>query len=73
MTVNLLAARAAQSGLDATAYSAHGLRAGYLTVAANRGIPLSGTMQQSRHKSLPQAASYCNSERSPAERPRSIV
>ncbi|UVC12440.1 site-specific integrase (plasmid) [Rhizobium sp. TH2] len=60
-SVNLvLKSRAAQAGLDATAYSAHGLRAGYLTEAANRGIPLPEAMQQSQHKSLTQAASYYN-------------
>lgn len=60
-SVNLvLKARATQAGLDATAYSAHGLRAGYLTEAANRGIPLPEAMQQSQHKSLTQAASYYN-------------
>lgn len=74
-SVNLvLKTRAAQAGLDATAYSAHGLRAGYLTEAANRGIPLPEAMQQSQHKSLTQAASYYNnSERKLARAARLVV
>ncbi|UVC12648.1 tyrosine-type recombinase/integrase (plasmid) [Rhizobium sp. TH2] len=74
-SVNLvLKARAAQAGLDATAYSAHGLRAGYLTEAANRGIPLPEAMQQSQHKSLTQAASYYNnSERMLGRAARLVV
>lgn len=60
-TVNLVVkARAKQAGLDPAAFSAHGLRSGYLTEAANRGIPLPEAMQQSQHKSLTQAASYYN-------------
>nr|WP_143565722.1 tyrosine-type recombinase/integrase [Sinorhizobium fredii] len=40
-SVNLiLKARAKQAGLDPALFSAHGLRSGYLTEAANRGIPL---------------------------------
>jgi hypothetical protein len=40
-SVNLiLKARVKQAGLDRAAFSAHGLRSGYLTEAANRGIPL---------------------------------
>jgi integrase len=60
-SVNLVVkARAKQAGLDPQHFSAHGLRAGYLTEAANRGIPLPEAMQQSQHKSLAQAASYYN-------------
>lgn len=60
-SVNLiLKPRIKAAGLDPSAYSAHGLRSGYLTEAANRGIPLPEAMQQSRHKSLGQAASYYN-------------
>ena len=36
------------------------LHSGYLTKAANRGIPLPEAMQQSQHKSLTRAASYYN-------------
>ncbi|MQX45751.1 site-specific integrase [Sinorhizobium medicae] len=60
-SVNLiLKARCEQAGLDPALFSAHGLRSGYLTEAANRGIPLPEAMQQSRHKSVTQAASYYN-------------
>ncbi len=56
----ILKARVKQAGLDPEAFSAHGLRSGYLTEAANRGIPLPEAMQQSLHKSVTQAASYYN-------------
>ncbi len=53
--------RAVMAGLDSGEFSAHGLRSGYLTEAANRGIPLPEAMEQSRHRSVQQAASYYNS------------
>jgi integrase len=60
-SVNLiLKTRAAAAGLDPSAYSAHGLRSGYLTEAAKRGVSLSEAMAQSGHKSAAQAASYYN-------------
>jgi integrase len=60
-TVNLVVkARASKAGLDPAMFSAHGLRSGYLTEAANRGIPLAEAMQQSLHKSVVQAAGYYN-------------
>ena len=40
--------RAEMAGLEPADYSAHGLRSGYLTEAANRGIPLPEAMEQSR-------------------------
>jgi integrase len=52
--------RAALAGLDPGEFSAHGLRSGYLTEAANRGIPLPEAMEQSRHRSVQQASSYYN-------------
>lgn len=52
--------RAAMAGLEASEFSAHGLRSGYLTEAANRGIPLPEAMEQSRHRSVQQASSYYN-------------
>lgn len=52
--------RAAMAGLDPGEFSAHGLRSGYLTEAANRGIPLPEAMEQSRHRSVQQASSYYN-------------
>ena len=39
---------------------AHGLRAGYLTEVGRQGIGLPEAMQQSRHRSVQQAASYYN-------------
>jgi integrase len=60
-SVNLiLKSRCRQAGLDPELFSAHGLRSGYLTEAANRDIPLQEAMQQSLHKSVTQAASYYN-------------
>ncbi|WPM82996.1 site-specific integrase (plasmid) [Brucella pseudintermedia] len=53
--------RAQMAGLDSKEFSAHGLRSGYLTEAANRGIPLPEAMEQSRHRSVQQASSYYNS------------
>lgn len=52
--------RAAMAGLDPVEFSAHGLRSGYLTEAANRRIPLVEAMEQSRHRSVQQASSYYN-------------
>ncbi len=60
-SVNLiLKSRCKLAGLDPEMFSAHGLRSGYLTEAANRGVPLQEAMQQSLHKSVAQAASYYN-------------
>ena len=42
--------------LSAVEFSAHGLRLGYLTETARRGIPLIETMQQPQHRSVQQAA-----------------
>ncbi|WP_442793005.1 site-specific integrase [Rhizobium sp. SL86] len=53
--------RAAMAGLNPAEFSAHGLRSGYLTEAANRGIPLPEAMEQSRHRSVQQASEYYNS------------
>jgi len=53
--------RAALAGLEPGEFSAHGLRSGYLTEAANRGVPLPEAMEQSRHRSVQQASSYYNS------------
>ncbi|MGA9600135.1 MAG: tyrosine-type recombinase/integrase, partial [Methylocystis sp.] len=52
--------RCAAAGLDPRRFSAHGLRSGYLTEAARAGVPLLEAMQQSRHRSLQQAARYYN-------------
>ncbi|MBX4904931.1 MULTISPECIES: site-specific integrase [Rhizobium] len=56
----ILKQRAEMAGLDRGEFSAHGLRSGYLTEAANRGIPLPEAMEQSRHRSVQQAAGYYN-------------
>ncbi|MEN4966853.1 site-specific integrase [Brucella intermedia] len=52
--------RAQMAGLKPEEFSAHGLRSGYLTEAANRGIPLPEAMEQSRHRSVQQASDYYN-------------
>ncbi|MBM7329843.1 site-specific integrase [Agrobacterium sp. S2] len=57
----ILKRRAEMAGLDPGEFSAHGLRSGYLTEAANRGIPLPEAMEQSRHRSAQQASNYYNS------------
>jgi len=57
---DILKQRAHMAGLDASEFSAHGLRSGYLTEAANRGIPLPEAMEQSRHRSVQQASRYYN-------------
>ncbi|QSZ60785.1 integrase (plasmid) [Rhizobium sp. ZX09] len=57
----LVKQRAEMAGLEPGDFSAHGLRSGYLTEAANRGIPLLEAMDQSRHRSVQQASSYYNS------------
>ncbi len=57
----ILKQRAEMAGLEREDFSAHGLRSGYLTEAANRGIPLPEAMEQSRHRSVQQASSYYNS------------
>jgi integrase len=59
--VNLIVkARCAKAGLDPYAFSAHGLRSGFLTEAARRGVPLPEAMRQSQHRSAPQALRYYN-------------
>ncbi|RWG04517.1 site-specific integrase [Mesorhizobium sp.] len=59
--VNLiLKRRIAQAGLDPKVFSAHGLRSGFLTETARRGIPLPEAMQQSQHRSVSQASRYYN-------------
>jgi integrase len=59
--VNAIVKRAcARAGLDASQFSAHGLRSGYLTEAARAGVSLPEAMQQSQHRSVRQAASYFN-------------
>ena len=58
---SILKVRAEMAELEPGEFFAHGLRSGYLTEAANRGIPLPEAMEQSRHRSVQQASSYYNS------------
>ncbi|TIN22055.1 site-specific integrase [Mesorhizobium sp.] len=73
--VNLiLKRRIAEAGFDPMAFSAHGLRSGYLTETARRGIPLPEAMQQSQHRSVQQASNYYNdAERTLGRAARVIV
>jgi len=60
-SINLIVKRrCAMAGLEAREFSAHGLRAGYLTEAARLGVALPEAMRQSQHRSVQQAASYYN-------------
>ena len=60
-SINLIVKRRCEAaGLDPSEFSAHGLRAGYLTEAARRGVSLPEAMQQSQHRSVQQAARYYN-------------
>jgi integrase len=60
-SINLIVKRrCAMAGLEPEAFSAQGLRAGYLTEAARQGVSLPEAMQQSQHRSVQQAASYYN-------------
>ncbi len=54
----ILKQRAEMAGLEPAEFSAHGIRSGYLTEAANRGVPLPEGMEQSRHRSVQQAFTY---------------
>ena len=56
----ILKKRCLEAGLDPKDFSAHGLRSGFLTEAANQGIALQDAMQQSRHRSIAQASAYYN-------------
>ena len=51
---------ASRPGSIPDAFSAHGLRSGFLTEAARRGVPLPEAMRQSQHRSVQQAARYYN-------------
>jgi integrase len=56
----VIKSRCVAAGLDPRDFSAHGLRSGYLTEAARAGVSLQEAMQQSRHRSMQQAARYYN-------------
>jgi site-specific recombinase XerD len=47
---NILQGYCAAAGLDASAFGAHSLRAGYITTAAERGADLARIMDQSGHR-----------------------
>jgi integrase len=64
--------RCAIAGFDPEQFSAHGLRSGYLTEASRAGVPLPEAMQQSRHRSVQQAARYYHEAQSRAARPRGL-
>jgi integrase len=74
-SINLIVkGRCVKAGLDPERFSAHGLRSGYLTEAANLGVPLPEAMQQSQHKSVAQASAYYNNgERRQGRAARLIV
>ena len=57
---HMIKRRLAIAGYDEADYSAHGLRAGYLTQAAKDGVALPEAMRQSQHRSVQQASSYYN-------------
>lgn len=60
-SINLIVKRrCAMAELDPREFTAHGLRAGFLTEAARQGIGLPEAMQQSQHRSVQQASSYYN-------------
>lgn len=56
----ILKSRCSKAGRDPKDFSAHGLRSGFLTEAAQLEIPIQDAMQQSRHRSLAQASAYYN-------------
>ena len=49
---------AAAAGIDPDMVSAHGLRAGYLTEASLRGVPIEAAMRHSLHRSVQSAVRY---------------
>jgi integrase len=55
---DLVKSSAGRLGLDAAAYGAHSLRAGFLTSAARRGASIFKMADQSRHKSMDVLRSY---------------
>jgi site-specific recombinase XerD len=55
---NLVKAYAERAGLDASAYSGHSLRSGFLTSAAGKGASIFKMMDVSRHKSVDTLRGY---------------
>lgn len=54
----MVQAHARRAGLDATLFGGHSLRSGFITEAANQGVPLQVAMQLSGHKTLNIAQGY---------------
>lgn len=50
--------RCALAGLDTSEFSAHSLRAGFLTEAGRHGVPLKAAMDRSGHASVATAMGY---------------
>jgi integrase len=59
----ILKARLAGIGRDPRDFSAHGVRAGYITSALKAGIPAPEVMEQTLHRSLDTLMSYFKDER----------
>ncbi len=59
---NILKRCLAAAGLDASQYSAHGIRSGFLSEARNRGVPLEEAMRLTKHKSIQTAGEYYDLE-----------
>ena len=60
---NVVQAYAARAGLDATVFSGHSLRSGFLTSAAANGASIFKMMDVSRHKSVDTLRGYvCDAE-----------
>jgi site-specific recombinase XerD len=55
---NIIKAYAARAGFDATTFSGHSLRAGFLTSAAGNGASIFNMMDVSRHKSVDTLRGY---------------
>jgi site-specific recombinase XerD len=55
---NIVKAHAERAGLDASAYSGHSLRSGFLTSAAGKGASIFKMMDVSRHKSVDTLRGY---------------
>ena len=69
--VNLIVKRrCALAGFGPREFSAHGLRSGYLTEAARRGVSLPEAMQQSQHRSVQQAAQLLQRRRTASRQGR---
>lgn len=50
--------RCRRAGLDPKAFSAHGLRSGFMTESLDQNVPLQEAMAQSLHRSVQQASRY---------------